>query len=254
MYGSVTCSFIDEPYRLLPKQTAGWLNNTIYLYQANKANLLRFYDYFNSLLNADEQAKAARYYQTTDRQRYVLQHSLLRLLLGRYLSIDPTGLSFTVNANKKPYLNGITQSCYFNISHSGDEMLLAVGDKELGIDIEQINTHFEYRDIAAQYFSGEELEFINASANPAQAFFLLWTRKEALLKACGTGIDDNLPLMPALNGTHQLPGSYPAVNWLTESFFADRNSMASITYPEPETNIVLQEIDASWVNLMLNNQ
>jgi 4'-phosphopantetheinyl transferase len=113
----------------------------------------------------------------------------------------------------------------------------------LGVDIERIKHQFGYRDIAAQYFSAPEVAFINGAEMPTEAFFLLWTRKEALLKACGTGIDDNLPQMPALDGFHLLPAHYNNTNWLTESFKAGANCIGSLTYSSPPTNISRQQMN-----------
>jgi len=51
-------------------------------------------------------------------------------------------------------------------------------------------------------FSDLEQDFVRNSSNPIEAFFLLWTRKESLLKASGIGITDNLVNVPSLNGVH----------------------------------------------------
>jgi 4'-phosphopantetheinyl transferase len=252
MYGSVNCSFTDSPgWQTQPTVPVKPQANTFYIWQASTIDLYSFYDQFNALLNNDERAKSLRYYQPADRQRYILQHGLLRLLLGWYLHQPATGIRFNFNANKKPYLTGNHQPCFFNISHSGPEMLIAIGDVELGVDIEQINHQFEYQDIASQYFSTAEVNFINESADSPAAFFLLWTRKEALLKACGTGIDDNLPDMPALNGLHQLPAAYQNINWLTESFNAYHNCIASLTYSQPALQINRGLISGDFVSSLL---
>jgi 4'-phosphopantetheinyl transferase len=221
MPGIVTCSFIDSPAGTsTPVMDAGV--NTIYIWQGTTDHYFSQFPGFYQSLNEDERIVAARYHFEKDRQRYVVQHGILRKLLCRYLNVTNADLVFSYNPSKKPYLGGaLTNKCFFNISHTKGELLIALGNISLGADIEKVNTGFDYADVAGQWFSANEVDFINNSINPTEAFYLLWTRKEALLKACGTGIDDNLPLMPALDGRHQLPSGYDNTHWLTTSFHTE---------------------------------
>lgn len=246
MPGSVHCSFSPQlVYQ--PEPIAAFHKNTISICHVKMENVVTSYNNCHALLSQNERVAGAKYRRETDQQRYVLQHGILRMLLSRYLNIDNSEIIFNHNQNKKPYLaNKIGGGCYFNLSHSGGDFLIAIGDKELGVDIEQIKPEFQYQDIASQYFSAGEVEFIDKATDPTEAFFLLWTRKEALLKACGTGIDDNLPLMPALGGRHLLPVTYPNQDWLTESFRINYH-MTSITYRSPQTVIQLFNIDEAWL-------
>lgn len=233
MPGTVNCSFIGRP------EWQDTLNNfspgsdTIFIFHGVTAQLLHFYDDLFALLTPEEQAKGLRYYQVQHQQRYVVQHGILRMLLGKYLDTSPQHIKFIYNANKKPYLASPQGNYFFNISHTKGEFLIAVSNVEVGVDIEYINPVFAYKDIASNYFSAAEVAYINSSPKPTEAFFLLWTRKEALLKACGTGIDDDLPAMPALDGKGLLPAGYNDVNWLTESFYTGQEGMGSVTYPLP---------------------
>lgn len=250
MPGSVNSSFIGRPdwqkpisnNLLVPKQI-------IYVLDGATADFIDQFENLFLLLSKQEQAAALRYYHVKDQQRYVIQHGILRLLLSSYLNVPATDVAYTYNSTKKPYL--ATGDCFFNLSHSHGEFLIAIGDAELGIDIEHINHNFAYQDIASNYFSADEVAFISRTQNPAEAFFLLWTRKEALLKACGTGIDDNLPAMPALDGTHNLPADYQNISWLTESFYTDKGFMGSITYPSPNNTISFSRLDTKLIIALL---
>ncbi len=142
----------------------------------------------------------------------------------------------------------ITRSpVFFNLSSSGGEFIIAIGDKELGVDIECRKAGIDYQSILLQYFEANEREYINHASNPLEAFFLLWTRKEALLKATGKGIDDNLQMVPALNGKHILPDSYDDVDWLTASFKLKNNGVMSIAYPSGSLSLQLMYLDAQMV-------
>ncbi|QKJ28306.1 4'-phosphopantetheinyl transferase superfamily protein [Mucilaginibacter mali] len=250
MPGTVECSFIGRPAWDQQPASDGLHKYTVYIWHGVTAGLLHLYDACFTLLEPQEQARALRYYQLKDKQRYVIQHGILRVLLGQQVNMPARQIPFTYNSNKKPGLAVADRSCHFNISHSAGEFLIALGDTELGIDIEWMNPDFAYADVASQYFSAAEVDYINSSPDATAAFFLLWTRKEALLKACGTGIDDNLPDMPALDGKGTLPVDYENIGWITESFFTGENFMGSITYPSPKTCLQFRKLDIETLCLL----
>jgi 4'-phosphopantetheinyl transferase len=150
---------------------------------------------YNSLtryLNADELSRAERFHYDDDRMTYVTSHALLRLVIFKQLNIRTSDLSYLFSENGKPFLEG--NPVWFNLTHTRDAFAFAVSkNAAVGIDMEDINRNIDYESIIKNFFSPEENEFI--LKNPAEAlnrFFLLWTRKEALLKAIGTGLLDNL--------------------------------------------------------------
>jgi len=81
----------------------------------------------------------------------------------------------------KPYAkNGI----FFNVSHSGNCAALVFGENETGVDIEKINEDNLY--LAEHIFTKQELQWI--SPEPVSRFHILWSIKESILKATGTGL------------------------------------------------------------------
>ena len=88
----------------------------------------------------------------------------------------------------KPYLK---KGPYFSISHCKTAVAVAIDEEhELGIDIESIR-HAEQA-LIERTMNKEEQTFIAYADNPDHAFTDLWTQKEAVLKARGTGIMDDL--------------------------------------------------------------
>ena len=142
-----------------------------------------------TLLSADEQAKAARFRFQADTDRFVAGRGAVRELVGRALDADPRGLRFGEGRFGKPFVvDG--GSLRFNVSHSGAWVLIAlVDDVEVGIDVELSRPDFDVMEVGATVFSERELASLTKlSASAArEAFFRLWTRKEAALKAWGTG-------------------------------------------------------------------
>jgi 4'-phosphopantetheinyl transferase len=111
-------------------------------------------------------------------------------------------VTFTAGAHGKPQLQG--GDLHFNVSHSGRYALIAIsGVTPVGIDLERIELERPLADMAEQFYSDEEQD---ACRNDPEAFFHLWSCKEALVKAWGTGIADGLP---ALQGSADNP-SHPA--------------------------------------------
>lgn len=153
------------------------------------------------LLGEEEKAKAGRFHFPKDRDRYILGRGLLRLLLGHYLQRDPPSLQFVYSAKGKPFLKD--EAVQFNISHSGDMVLLGMSrDRAIGVDVEQIRPLPDALKLARRFFCEAEWEKIRGlpSNLTSRTFFTAWTRKEAFLKATGEGIvglkDVEVSLLP----------------------------------------------------------
>ncbi|WP_313135546.1 4'-phosphopantetheinyl transferase family protein [Paracoccus jeotgali] len=142
-------------------------------------------------LSADEQARAARFVFDRDRARYIAGRAALRRILGRYLGRAPRDIRFRYGAFGRPLVAGLS----FNLSHTGDLAALVVApvaDLPLGIDIETVRP-IEMA-VAEAHFAAPEMATLRALPDAGQqaAFYRCWTRKEAYLKAIGTGLSTDL--------------------------------------------------------------
>lgn len=144
-------------------------------------------------LSEDERTRASRFYFERDRKHFIVGRGLLRTLLGRYLSLEPTQLQFRYSSRGKPALADVGErgTLQFNVSHSHGLVLYAVTrDRKIGIDIEQLRPTSDVEKLAERFFSPRESAIIR-SLPPSQkqeAFFHAWTCKEAYLKAIGEGL------------------------------------------------------------------
>jgi 4'-phosphopantetheinyl transferase len=132
-----------------------------------------------------------------DRERFVLCRGLLRHLLGGYLSIPPDGFELSYGTWGKPTLapDRGHGTLSFNTSHSGNKVVYAITPhRPVGIDIERCDAAVDHLDIMRLFFSPDETASLMALEQEAQreAFFSLWTCKEAYVKAVGKGL--RLPL------------------------------------------------------------
>jgi 4'-phosphopantetheinyl transferase len=147
-----------------------------------------------SVLSPDEYARARRFFFEPDRSRYVISHRALRLLLGRYLGVEPAAITFRRGDHGKPALDN-DADLRFNLSTSHQMALLAVTTRrEVGIDIEYEREDFADKDAARRFFSPREIAALNTVPPEmyTEAFFNCWTRKEAYIKAIGLGL--SMPL------------------------------------------------------------
>lgn len=146
-----------------------------------------------SSLSAGERARARRFRAEADRHRFAASHAALRVILAGYLGCDPLALNFDLGPRGKPGLPG--SGIEFNLSHSGDLAVVAVTrGRRVGVDVERLRPTFERDGIVARFFSpSERAEF---AALPdglhLDAFFRVWTCKEAYIKAIGTGLATEL--------------------------------------------------------------
>ncbi|GHA23631.1 4'-phosphopantetheinyl transferase family protein [Oceanisphaera arctica] len=123
---------------------------------------------------------------------FLLGRYLLRQLLADRLMLAPSRIPFHIDAKGKPLLE--QAGWHFNISHSGDTLALAIGNQgSLGIDIEgrQLSAAQITR-LARRYFNEQEQQWLSRSQTSSADFIRLWTVKEAVLKAHGGGIANNL--------------------------------------------------------------
>ena len=141
-------------------------------------------------LSAPELHKAARFVFERDRRRYLAAHGQLRRLLAGYTGVAGARLEFIEGPFGKPALAGLA-ACSFNLSHSEDAgMLLMAPHGELGVDVEVLRPMRDALALAERNFSRTENAELRAVAeqNRDHAFLTGWTRKEACLKAIGSGL------------------------------------------------------------------
>lgn len=118
--------------------------------------------------------------------------AILTHILSRYLKVPETAVLLDVNAHGKPFLAVPLHEppIYFNLSHSGDYMVLIFSIVEVGIDIEYTNRNTKIEKMARRFFHPAEYEtLLNLDgSNKKKHFFTLWTIKEAFLKGLGCGL------------------------------------------------------------------
>ncbi len=148
---------------------------------------------YQKTLSTTELERAARFYFEEHRNRYIVAHGWLRQLLGAYLGLPAAVLEFEHEAKGKPSLAGAAKASelQFNLAHCENLALIAVCHKNpIGVDVERVRRLDDAEQLVERFFSKREASRFRLvpAAQKSAAFFNLWTRKEAWLKATGEGI------------------------------------------------------------------
>lgn len=150
---------------------------------------------YRALLTEEERGKEFRFYFPDDQRRYLVTRAMVRTVLSRYLDIDPTSWRFANNQYGRPAIANLESGLRFNISHTRGLIALGVTQsRELGVDVENVQTREVSLEIADRFFAQAEVAELAAVPPERQQdrFFEYWTFKESYIKARGMGL--SIPL------------------------------------------------------------
>jgi len=168
--------------------------NTVHIWGIDLDGSPRCLERCAQWLDEEEQHRTARLVREEDRQRYVLAHGGLRIVLSRYLGIGPDVLALYRSEAGKPSLTRESRgqpAITFNMSHAQGRVLIAVSKgQEVGVDLERIRSDVEVAKLSERYFTPSEHATIMQLTQEQRAarFFRYWVAKEAVLKAQGVGL------------------------------------------------------------------
>ena len=120
--------------------------------------------------------------QPGDRLRCVTAEALLRKVLGR------SDYRIEKNAFGKPCIRDLP-GFYYNLSHSGRYVVIAWGDTEVGVDVQQHRDRSNVTALAERFFAPDELDLVRREPH---RFYEIWTKKESYLKYTGRGLQKDL--------------------------------------------------------------
>jgi 4'-phosphopantetheinyl transferase len=205
--------------RVIPK------NGTVDLWSCSLEGDAAVLERCHAFLNEEERARAGRFVRPEDQDRFTFAHGSLRVVLARYLGVEPPALRFLGGPTGKPALldqQGRPHVLCFNLSHSHGRMLVAVANgQDVGIDLEQVRTNVEPLRLAERFYTQAEFERIKGRpvSEHAAQFYQLWVAKEAFLKAQAAGIPslqqcEIVPPDSSLHASVRLsPGSAMQQGW-----------------------------------------
>lgn len=157
-----------------------WINMKIYLININDVTEKELSHWFDCM--SDSRKEEVR--NIKNKSKYVskiISDHICRKSVSEFCGIPENKIVFSKNEYGKPFANGT--NAHFSVSHSGELVICAVSENEIGIDIEKKR---EIRpDISKRFATDSENEYIG---NDTDRLFEIWTLKEAYFKCTGTGL------------------------------------------------------------------
>lgn len=143
---------------------------------------------FRPWLEPSKFAAVLSYRSDKVRREKWLGEWLFRYVLLHVYRLSPKDYTVEKADGGKPYLAGVTEQVYFNLSHSGEYVVCAFSDSEIGVDIEKIR--LERMGVARRFFHPEEIRALEETGEDGrqELFFKYWSVKESFLKYKGTGL------------------------------------------------------------------
>lgn len=176
-----------------PPETLRITEGAIHLWRLSLTPSEKLIPAMAAILSEEQRRWSQRFRFDALRRRFIAAHAGLRHILAIYTGQPPDQLAFSLGEHGKPYLEGHEEGkgLQFNLSHSGDWALIGVVlDRAIGVDIERIREVPEMKSVARTVFSAREIDHLNRcdESEHEAVFFRIWTRKEAIIKAIGTGL------------------------------------------------------------------
>ena len=181
------------------------------------------------------QDKNSKYRRWQDRHANLFGKLLLIKALGQYGYSSDVLYKLKYNKYQRPFLDDPID---FNISHSGDFVVCAVGKKlRLGIDIERIQT-IDFKNFKS-VMTEEQWHFIHQSTNPFRTFFDFWAIKESVIKGDSRGLSIPLQELDVVDNIVH----YDQQDWYLSKLHIDKEYSACMATDVPGVKIGFHWID-----------
>ncbi len=176
-------------------------------------------------------AKAERFMFEKDRLLCIGGGFLMRKVLGIN---DEKELRCTESG--KLYAPGYPA---FNLSHSGEWCIFSEWESEIGVDIEAVDE--KNLSVAPMVFTANELKWMEE--DPLRRFHQLWTWKESVIKALGTGLSKEPVSFEVLSFTEKQPLNLDGRTWYAASGSIDGYCFSACT-ASPAEGLEWMEVGA----------
>lgn len=199
-----------------------------------------------------EAARARRMGSALRRREFLACRGALRRILAAVLGSDPLAVPIMESVHGKPVLvpGGRLPPIGFNVSHSGGRYVIALArGAGPGVDVERIRPRPRLDRLARRFFSPAEQRAVAAAPSPLEAFYRVWARKEAVIKADGRGVglglgrfdvsaDEGRPTL--LHARWDGAAEEEAAHWSLFALDAGAGYAAALAVRRPDARLILR--------------
>ena len=148
-------------------------------------------------LTGDEKSRASRFRFPKDAAHWSACRAALRQILGREIGLAPREVPLIFSEFGKPALAPPYDRLHFNLSHCPDLAIVALClDGPVGVDLESLTRAPDLLECVNSFCHPEEIRSLPTDENArASQLLRIWTAKEAILKALGTGLSHSPELV-----------------------------------------------------------
>ena len=173
-------------------------------------------------VNDTQKEKALRFKNEVDQVRSLASSFLMNKLSKEPLQFNDTGKPF--------YQNGP----FFNVSHSGQYIVMVVSNEEIGVDIEE-NKEKDMSSLI-RIFNEAEAKMIKEHAD----FYYLWCAKESLIKCIGSSINKikEVPALP-FNGAKSFKGH----DYYCKTFIEDKHIISITRMSDEPFDVKIEKVN-----------
>lgn len=209
------------------------------------------YHCMKEYLSTETIEKIEKFKFFNDKLRSVVSEILVRILISKRHNISNNHIKIKKNDYGKPYSDNY--DTYFNISHSGHWVVVAIDNEDIGIDIEDSNAKIDYESLISGIFKKEEQNYIKYYSRKCgkHRFYKLWTLKESYVKLIGKGL--SIPLDSFL-----LEYGEDDMHWKTKSdfyngyvkyknYYIDNSYIISVCTTKNSFPNIIKEVDMGFV-------
>jgi 4'-phosphopantetheinyl transferase len=198
------------------------------------------------VLSPSERARFAAG-DVADREQLTVTRVALRELLGSYLGIEPADVGLTTGTTKPAVVGGELE---FNVAHTEGLALIAVATVPVGVDVERLEpvAADEFADLVEFVLTADERDELERLPEPERvgAYYRVWTRKEAYVKATGEGIGGR-PLPEVVVGVTE-PGLVAVAGvaeaalrgWTVRDVAVPSGYVASVVVHQPDPRLTVR--------------
>ncbi len=151
--------------------------------------------YYQSFLSIKESVRLESIKLKSRRDQFIITRAITRHIIADAINCKQNEIDFSTQQYGKPYCSHPNVGLHFNLSHSLDVGVIAINlTQEIGIDVQHHRPQQKIIKMAQRFFADSEISLIKqlSESDLEHAFFHIWVRKEALLKATGTGFTQGL--------------------------------------------------------------